>query len=81
MSRGTLHLTPTGRTSAPIPRHIRTSTDNDHHAALVEYRLVEPSAHVPWHASMRDHVGALVGTDALGDIVLDLLTGSLAPIT
>jgi hypothetical protein len=30
---------------------------------------------------MRNHVGALVGTDDLGDPVLDLLTGSLAPTT
>jgi hypothetical protein len=30
---------------------------------------------------MRNHVGALVGTDDLGDLVLDLLTGSLAPTT
>jgi hypothetical protein len=30
---------------------------------------------------MRNHVGALVGTDDLGDIVLDLLTGSLATTT
>jgi hypothetical protein len=28
---------------------------------------------------MRNHVGALVGTDDLGDLVLDLLTCSLAP--
>jgi hypothetical protein len=27
---------------------------------------------------MRNHVGALVGRDDLGDLVLDLLTGSLA---
>jgi hypothetical protein len=30
---------------------------------------------------MRNHVGVLVGTDDLGDLVLDLLTGSLAPAT
>jgi hypothetical protein len=30
---------------------------------------------------MRNHVGALVGTNDLGDLVLDLLTGSLAPTT
>jgi hypothetical protein len=30
---------------------------------------------------MRNHVGALVGTDDMGDLVLDLLTGSLAPNT
>jgi hypothetical protein len=30
---------------------------------------------------MHNHVGALVGTDDLGDLVLDLLTGSLAPAT
>jgi hypothetical protein len=30
---------------------------------------------------MRNHVGALVGTDDLGDLVLDLLTGSFAPTT
>jgi hypothetical protein len=30
---------------------------------------------------MRNHVGALVETDDLGDLVLDLLTGSLALIT
>jgi hypothetical protein len=29
---------------------------------------------------MRNHVGALVGTGDLGDLVLDLLSGSLAPI-
>jgi hypothetical protein len=28
---------------------------------------------------MHNHVGALVGTSDLGDLVLDLLTGSLAP--
>jgi hypothetical protein len=33
------------------------------------------------HASMRNHVDALVGTDDLGDIVLDLLTGSIASTT
>jgi site-specific recombinase XerD len=30
---------------------------------------------------MRNHVGELVGTDDLGDLVLDLLAGSLAPTT
>jgi hypothetical protein len=30
---------------------------------------------------MRNHVGTLVGTDDLGDLVLDQLTGSLAPTT
>jgi hypothetical protein len=30
---------------------------------------------------MRNHVGALVGTDDMDDLVLDLLTGSLAPTT
>jgi hypothetical protein len=30
---------------------------------------------------MRNHVKALVGTDDMGDLVLDLLTGSLAPTT
>ena len=30
---------------------------------------------------MRNHVSTLVGTDHLGDLVLDLLTGSLAPST
>jgi hypothetical protein len=30
---------------------------------------------------MRNHVGALVGTNDLGELVLDLLTGSLAPTT
>jgi hypothetical protein len=30
---------------------------------------------------MRNHVGALVGTDDMGDLVLDILTGSLAPTT
>jgi hypothetical protein len=30
---------------------------------------------------MRNHVGALVGTDDLGGLVLDLPTGSLAPTT
>jgi hypothetical protein len=77
-TRGTLHPTPTDRTSAPKPRHVRTSADNDHQTALVKYRLVEPSAHAPCHASMRNHVGALVVTVDLGDLVLDLLTGSLA---
>jgi hypothetical protein len=64
-----------------MPRHVQTSADNDHQTAHVKYRLVEPSAHAPWHASMRNHVGALVGMDALGDLALDLLTGSLAPTT
>jgi hypothetical protein len=30
---------------------------------------------------MRSHVGALVGTNDLGDLVLESLTGSLAPTT
>jgi hypothetical protein len=30
---------------------------------------------------MRNHVGALVRTDDLGDLTLDLLTGSLTPTT
>jgi hypothetical protein len=30
---------------------------------------------------MRNHVGELVGMDDLGDLVLDFLTGSLAPTT
>jgi hypothetical protein len=30
---------------------------------------------------MCNHVRALVGTDDMGDLVLDLLTGSLAPTT
>jgi site-specific recombinase XerD len=30
---------------------------------------------------MRNHVGTLAGTDDLGDLVLDLLTDSLAPTT
>jgi hypothetical protein len=30
---------------------------------------------------MRNHVGALVGMDDMGDLVLDLLAGSLAPTT
>jgi hypothetical protein len=47
----------------------------------VKCRLVEPSIHAPWHATIRNHVGALVGTDELGDLMLDLLTGSLAPAT
>jgi hypothetical protein len=47
----------------------------------VKYRLVEPSAHAPWYASMRNHVAAIVGTDDLGDLMLDLLTGSLTPTT
>jgi hypothetical protein len=45
------------------------------------YQLVERAAHSPWHASMRNHVVALGGTDDLGDLVLDLLPGSLAPTT
>jgi hypothetical protein len=68
-TRGSLHLTLTNRTSAPRPQHTKTSH--------VKYRLVEPTAHTPWHASMRNHVDALVGTNDLGDLVLDLLTGSL----
>jgi hypothetical protein len=47
----------------------------------VKYRLFEPSTHAPWHASIRSHVGALVGTDDVGDLVHDLLTGSLSPTT
>jgi hypothetical protein len=47
----------------------------------MKYRLIEPPAHAPWHALMRNHVGALVGTNDLGDLVLDLLTGSLTPTT
>jgi hypothetical protein len=47
----------------------------------VKYRLVEPAAYAPWHASIRNHVGTLIGTDDLGDLVLDLLTGSLALTT
>jgi hypothetical protein len=80
-TRGKLHPTPINRRSAPIPLHARTSADNDHQAPPVKYRLLEPAAHAPWHALMRNHVGALVGTDDLGDLVLDLLTGSLAPTT
>jgi hypothetical protein len=30
---------------------------------------------------MHNHVGALVGMDNMGDLVLNLLTGSLAPTT
>jgi hypothetical protein len=30
---------------------------------------------------MRNHVGGPVGTDDMSDLVLDLLTGSLAPTT
>jgi hypothetical protein len=30
---------------------------------------------------MLNHVGVLVGTDDVGDLVLELLTGSLAPAT
>jgi hypothetical protein len=30
---------------------------------------------------MRNHVGAFVGTAGVGDLGLDLLTGSLAPTT
>jgi hypothetical protein len=59
----------------------QTSSHIDHQAPLVKYQLVEPSAHVPWHALMRNPVGELVGTDDLDDLVLDLLTGSLAPTT
>jgi hypothetical protein len=47
----------------------------------MKYRLIKPSAHALWYASMRNHVGALVTTDDLGHLVLDLLTGSLAPTT
>jgi hypothetical protein len=36
----------------------------------MKYRLIEPSAHAPWHASMGNHVGALVGTNDMGDLVL-----------
>jgi hypothetical protein len=45
----------------------------------MKYRLVELEAHAPWHASMLNHVGALIGINDLGDLVLELLTGSLAP--
>jgi hypothetical protein len=45
----------------------------------MKYRLIEPSAHALWHTSMRNHVRALFGTDDMADLVLDLLTGSLAP--
>jgi hypothetical protein len=55
--------------------------DINHSSTPVKYRLVEPSAHAPLHASMRSHIGALVGTDDLGDLLLDLLTNSLAPAT
>jgi hypothetical protein len=81
IDRGTLNPAPTARTSAPIPRHVRTSADNEYPAALVKCRLIEPSARAPWHASMRNHVGALLGTDDMGDLVLDLFTGPLAPTT
>jgi hypothetical protein len=47
----------------------------------MKYGLIGPSADAPWHASMRNHVGALVGTDDVDDLLLDLLTGSLAPTT
>jgi hypothetical protein len=81
-TRCKLHPTPTNRTSATKPLHARTSADNNHKAAPVKYRLVKPAAHAPRHASMRNHVvGALVGTDDLGDLLLELLTGSLAPTT
>jgi hypothetical protein len=64
-SREPLNLSPTARTSSPRPRHVRTSADNDHTAAQVKYRLIEPSTYAAWHASMRNHVAALVGTDNL----------------
>jgi hypothetical protein len=73
--------TPTTRTSVPISRHVRTTADNDHSAVPLKYRLIEPSAHAPWHALMRSHVGVLVGTDDLSDLVLELLTLSLAHTT
>jgi hypothetical protein len=44
----------------------------------MKYQLIEPSAHAPWHASMRNLVGT---NDIMGDLVLDLLTGSLTPTT
>jgi site-specific recombinase XerD len=47
----------------------------------VKYILIKPSAHALWHASTRNHVGALVGVDDLGDLVLAILTGSLATST
>jgi hypothetical protein len=47
----------------------------------VKYKLIKPSAHAPCHALMRNYVGALVGTDDMGDLVLDLFAGSLAPTT
>jgi hypothetical protein len=47
----------------------------------VKYKLIEPSTHGPWHASMLNHVRGLVGTDGMGDFVLDLLIGSLGPTT
>jgi hypothetical protein len=57
----------------------RTRTDNNTPAAPVKYRLIEPLAHAPWHTSMRTHVGELIGTSDMSDLVLDPLTGSLAP--
>jgi hypothetical protein len=47
----------------------------------VTYRVIEHLAHAPWHTSVRNHVGAFVGTDDMGDLVLDLFTGSLAHAT
>jgi hypothetical protein len=44
-------------------------------------RLIKPPAHSLWYAYVRDHVGALLGTDNMGDLVLNLLTGSFAPAT
>jgi hypothetical protein len=55
--------------------------DNNALIAHVKYRFIEPAAHAPWHASMRHNAGALVSICDLGDLVLDLLTGSLAPTT
>jgi hypothetical protein len=60
---------------------VRASADNDHPAAPVKYQLIKPSAYDPWHASMRNHGDVVVETDDVGDLVLDLLTGSLAPTT
>jgi hypothetical protein len=76
---------PCTRISQPNPDHtdvralysrVRTNADNNTSAAGVKYRHIEPSLNAPWHASVRSHVGALVGTDDLGDLVLDLFTGS-----
>jgi hypothetical protein len=64
-----------------VRAHTSTRPDNDQQATHVKHRLVEPAAHAPWHASMCNHVGALVGTDDVGNLVLDLLTGSLALTT